>query len=145
MIRLNLKTGPAWLDLMPGVRVRVAPVTGMILTQAGKDAELIALDPDTDPDVRFMAFTKAVARIAISGWEGVGDADGNQIDPTPEAIGALMDLLQVNRAFAALYVAKGYVLADEKKGLAPLPNGTSAAAPDTADPATGSVPTVPMN
>lgn len=139
MIRLNLNAGPAWLELLPELRVQVAPITGVIMAMAGKDAELAALPPDPDPDVRFMVFTKAVARIAIFGWDGVGDHDGNPVDPTPAAIGALMDLLQVNRAFGALYVSRGFVIASEKKDSAPSPNGTSAVAPDTADPATGSV------
>ena len=39
-----------------------------------------------------MVFAKALARRAVLAWEGVGDADGKPIDPSPEAIDALLDI-----------------------------------------------------
>ena len=35
-------------------------------------------------------FEKALARRAVLAWEGIGDADGKPIDPSPEAIDALL-------------------------------------------------------
>lgn len=142
MLRLNLNTCPAWLDLHPGVRVRVLPITSALITEAVRDERLRALAADTDPEVRFVHFATAMAKVAIIGWEGVGDADGQPIEPSPEAIGALMDLHQINLAFRASYVAQGFLLADEKKGFAPLPSGTSEGAPDIAPDATASAPNV---
>ena len=34
MIRLNLSNRPEWLDLLPGLRVLVAPLTGAVLAAA---------------------------------------------------------------------------------------------------------------
>lgn len=158
MIRLNLNKEPDWIDLLPGLRVKVLPPTTVVVTLAGKDAELLALDPPppaetedgrvspaVDGDVRFAIFTKAMARAAIVEWEGVGDAEGNPVAPTPDAIGALLDLHQVNRAFQLHYVARAFVLLSEKKDLAPEPNGSSATAPTTAETATGPARTARAN
>ena len=65
---------------------------------------------------------------------GVGDADGNAIEPGPEAINALLDLWPIFEAFQLSYVAKGLLLEQEKNVSAPLPNGASAGASATARP-----------
>ncbi len=68
-------------------------------------------------------------------WEGVGDADGNAIVPSPEAIDALLDLWPVFEAFQLTYVSKGLLLEQEKNASALSPNGPSAGARATAQPA----------
>ena len=138
MLRLNLQTKPAWIDLGFGIEVEVVPITTAIVTAALASPDVRDLPAETDKDVRYAAVVRAAAQAAITGWRGIGDADGNPVEPTPELIGALMDLYQVNQAFGAVYLAKGFLVADEKKGSAPLPNGTSAGAPDIAPDATGS-------
>lgn len=142
MLRLNLQTKPAWIDLGFGIEVEVVPITTAIIAAGLAAPEIRALAPETDADVRFAAVVRAVAKVAIIGWRGLGDTDGNPVEPTPELIGALMDLYQVNQAFGAAYLAKGFLVAEEKKELAPLPNGTSseAKAQNTAADATGSAP-----
>ena len=62
--------------------------------------------------------------------------DGNPIDPSPEAIDALLDIWPIFEAFQLTYVSKGLLLEQEKNVSAPLPNGPSAGASDTAKPAT---------
>lgn len=145
MLRLNLNARPAWLDLFPGVRVKVRPITSALITEAVRDADMQNLPADIDPDLRMVHFAKAMARVAILEWEGVADADGQALAPSADAIGALMDLHQINMAFRAAYVARGFLLAEEKKDFASLPNGTSAGAPDTAPAATEPVPNVRPN
>ncbi|WP_371685775.1 hypothetical protein [Tabrizicola sp. YIM 78059] len=90
-----------------------------------------------------LSMAKALARRAILAWEGIGDADGNPIEPSPEAIDALLDLWPAFEAFQTSYVAKGLLLDAEKNGSAPLPTGRSVGAKATARPAARPVPTAP--
>ena len=53
--------------------------------------------------IRGLAFIKALARLAIFEWEGVGDAKGDEAKVEPEAIDALMDIWQAAAAFERLY------------------------------------------
>lgn len=143
MLRLNLKTGPEWLDLGHGVRLQVAPLTTAIMMAARKDAQgQIALpegaDPelaDIDTDSIGLAMAKAVARIVVTGWEGVGDAEGNPVPVSSEGIDALLDIWPIFEAFQTRYVARAMILDAEKNALPPLPNGSSVGAVSTAKPA----------
>ena len=74
---------------------------------------------------------------------GIGDAESNPIDPSPEAIDALLDLWPVFEAFQTLYVAKALLLDAEKNASAPLPTGPSAGAKAIARPVQDPVPTAP--
>jgi hypothetical protein len=71
----------------------------------------------------------------VLGWEGIGDADGKPIDPSPEAIDALLDVWPIFEVFQLTYVSKGLLLEREKNGSALSPNGPSAGASGTAKPA----------
>jgi hypothetical protein len=86
---------------------------------------------------------KALARRAILDWEGVGDAAGEVLPVSPEAIDALLDVWPVFEAFQTLYVAKGLLLDAEKNVSSPLPIGSSAGAAAIAPPADRSVPSAP--
>jgi len=136
MIRLNLNPQPEWIELLTGVRVKVAPLTTAVVQAAM--SEVVS---QTDGTEFSIALTKAIARIAILDWEGVGDADGAHVAPSADYINCLMDLYQASAAFNQLYISRWQVLADEKKGSALLPSGTSAGAPTTAAPAMASAPT----
>ncbi len=128
MLRLNLTTEPRWIDLGHGVRVEVVPLTSGLVAAANADPVVAALGSETHIDVRWQAFVKAVARLCIRSWEGVGDENGLPIDVTPEAVNALLDLYQISREFSARFISPTLLLAEEKKGYAPLPNGSSAGA-----------------
>jgi hypothetical protein len=143
MIRLDLAHEPAWLDLAPGVRVLVAPLTTALMLAARSDPGVEALPETASDEDRALALGRALGRLAIRDWEGVGDADGVPIPPGPEAIAALLDLWPLFEAFQLHYVAKGLILDAEKNVCAPAPNGTSAGATDTAPPAPANAPTVP--
>jgi hypothetical protein len=64
--------------------------------------------------MRTVTFLKALARLAIKAWEGVGDANGNAAAVTPEGIDALMDLWPMADAFERLYLGPALLLDDEK-------------------------------
>jgi hypothetical protein len=80
---------------------------------------------------------KAVARIAIEDWSGVGDETGSPIPVSPEGIDALLDIWPVFEAFQTKYVARAMILDAEKNASPPLPTGSSAGAETTVKPAKG--------
>jgi hypothetical protein len=84
-----------------------------------------------------LVMAKAVARIAIKDWEGVGDADGNPVVVTPAGIDALLEVWPIFEAFQTKYVNSGFLLEQEKNVSALLPTGSSAGAQATAKPAQG--------
>ena len=130
MIRLDLKREPYWLDLAPAVRLRMRPCTTALVMAAR--ASMIAGGEGDDDNARGAAMLKALARVAIIDWEGIGDEAGAAIPPSPERIDALLDLYPAFRAFETGYFLPALVLDEEKNASAPAPNGTSAAAPNTA-------------
>jgi hypothetical protein len=143
MLTLDLTNAPQWYDLVPGVRVKLRPLTSSMMIAAGKDPAVVVLPADATEKELALAMAKALARRAILEWEGIGDADGNPIAPSPAAIDALLDLWPVLQAFQEHYVAKALLLDAEKNGSAPLPSGTSEGATATAQPVAQRVPTAP--
>jgi hypothetical protein len=135
MLRLDLTAEPRWLDLGHGVRLRVAPLTTALMVASRGDAAVEALPDTASDEERALVFAKAIARRAVSEWEGVGDAGGTPVPVTPEGIDALLEVWPIFEAFQAGYVAKGLLLDAEKNVSAPSPNGTSAGATGTARPA----------
>jgi hypothetical protein len=87
---------------------------------------------EASDEERAVAFAKALARRAVLGWEGIGDADGNPIAPSPDAIDTLLDIWPIFEAFQLTYVSKGLLLDQEKNVSALSPSGPSAGASDTA-------------
>jgi hypothetical protein len=154
MLKLNLARGPAWLDLLPGVRVKLAPLTTALMVAARADivpdctaAAVRTEDPSrgadgsTEPsevagnEALALAMAKALARRAVLDWDGVGDAEGRPIPVSPEGIDALLDLWPAFEAFQSLYVADGLLLEQEKNVSAPSLTGPSAGVIATAKPA----------
>ena len=141
MLRLDLTAEPRWLDLGHGVRLRTAPLTTAMMVASRSDPAVEGL-PDTAADEeRALVFAKAIARRAVSEWEGVGDAEGNPAPVTPAGIEALLEVWPIFEAFQAEYVAGGLLLDAEKNVSAPSPTGTSAGATATARPAGKRAPT----
>jgi len=118
MLRLNLSTEPHWLDLGHGVRLMVEPLTTAIMLAARSDPAIVAAAADAensasnDDLARIVA--KAVARIVVKDWEGVGDADGKPLPLTPEGIDALLELWPIFEAFQTKYIAGALILDAEK-------------------------------
>ena len=144
MLTLDLTNAPQWCDLIPGVRVRLRPLTTALMVSARGDPAIADLPDGAATEEAALAMAKALARRAIIGWEGIGDADGNPIEPSPEAIEALLDIWPVFEAFQTLYVAKALLLDAEKNASSPLPTGPSVGAKATARPVQGPVPTAPQ-
>ena len=144
MIRLNLTATPEWLDLLPGLRVLVAPLTTALMVSARADPAIDNLSEASSQEDMALAMAKAVARRAVLDWQGVGDDAGNIVPVSPEGIDALLEIWPVFEAFQTTYVAKGLILDAEKNVSAPLPTGPSAVATDTARPAKLPAPTAPQ-
>jgi hypothetical protein len=120
---------PYWLDLFPGVRLRLRPITVAAIIAARQAAAEAMKTPDgQEIFVGSAAFTRSIARWGILEWEGVGDADGNPVAPTPETVDALLELWQAFDAVDRLYVAPALIGIDEKNASSLSPNGTSAGA-----------------
>ena len=143
MIRLNLTATPEWLDLAPGLRLLVGPLTTALMVSARADAAIEGLPDGASQEELALAMAKAVARRAVLDWEGVGDDAGNIVPVSPDGIDALLELWPVFEAFQTQYVARGLILDAEKNVSAPSPTGPSAGAIGTARPARGRVRTAP--
>jgi hypothetical protein len=137
MIRLNLTATPEWLDLAPGLRLLVGPLTTALMVSARADPAIEALPEGASQEALALAMAKAVARRAVLDWEGVGDEAGNIVPVTPEGIDALLEIWPVFEAFQTQYVARGLLLDQEKNVSAPSPIGPSAGAIATATPVKG--------
>jgi len=135
MLTLDLTNQPRWHDLAPGVRVQLRPLTTALMVATRSDPAVEAVPEKASNEERAVAFAKALARRVVLSWEGVGDTDGNPIDPSPDAIDALLDIWPIFEAFQLTYVSKGLLLEQEKKVSASLPSGPSAGANATATPA----------
>lgn len=144
MIRLNLSPEPQWLEIAPGLRLLLAPMSTALMMAARSDAALRDLPEAADNDTRGMVFARALARRALLDWEGVGDADGNPIPVTPEGIDALLDIFPIFDAFQSNYVGKGLLLGAEGNASSPLPSGPSAGARAIAPPASAPAPIAPQ-
>ncbi len=138
MIRLDLKREPHWLDLGHGVRVHVRPCTTALMMAARAEVQRTAVSSHNEAEAvgeRTATLVKALGRLAVKDWEGVGDADGEPAPLTAEAVDALLDLWPMAEAFERLYLGPALLLDEEKNALGPAPNGTSAAGHPTAAPA----------
>ena len=118
MLRLNLCTEPRWLDLGHGVCLLVEPLTTAIMLAARSDPTIVAAAGDAegsasnDDLARIVA--KAVARIVVKDWDGVGDEDGKPLPLTPDGIDALLELWPIFEAFQTKYIAGALILDAEK-------------------------------
>jgi hypothetical protein len=118
MLRLDLSYDPRWLDLGHGVRLLVEPLTTAIMLAARSDPAIVAAaaeaDTTTSTDDLARIVAKAVARIVVKDWDGVGDEDGEPLTLTPEGIDALLELWPIFEAFQTKYIAGALILDAEK-------------------------------
>lgn len=120
MLKLKLSAEPHWLDLGHGVRLLVAPLTTAVMLAARSDPAILAATQgdegeeahSNDDLARIVA--KAVARIVVKDWEGVGDGEGNPLTVTPEGIDALLEIWPIFEAFQTTYIAGALILDAEK-------------------------------
>ena len=118
MLRLNLSHEPRWLDLGHGVRLLVEPLTTAIMLAARSDPTIVAAAGDADGsasnDDLARIVAKAVGRIVVKDWNGVGDEDGKPLPLTPDGIDALLELWPIFEAFQTKYIAGALILDAEK-------------------------------
>ncbi|KHQ50386.1 hypothetical protein [Mameliella alba] len=121
MLNLNLKPEPYWIDLPRGVQVQVLPAGSTIVEQVRLDMRQGA-DPDADSEdaapqpAGMVPFAKGVARAVIVAWEGVGDENGNPIEPSPDYIDAMLEDGAIYRAFMDKYVLPALAVDEEGNG-----------------------------
>lgn len=141
MLTLDLTNEPRWVELIPGLRLQLRPLTTALMVAARADPalDIAAAEGEDAVATEALALTmaKALARQAILDWEGVGDAEGQPVLVSPAAIDALLDIWPVFEAFQTIYVSKGLLVDAEKNVSPPLPIGSSAGASATARPAKG--------
>jgi hypothetical protein len=119
MIRLDLKREPYWLDLAHGVRLHVRPCTTALMMAARAEVQRAAISSASDSEaagIRSAALIKALARLAVLGWEGIGDATGSAAPVTLESVDALIDLWPIASAFESAYLGPALLLDEEKNG-----------------------------
>ena len=143
MIRIQLSPEPQWLHLGHGVRLQLMPLTTALMVATRSDPAVQKLDAEASNDTRAAVFAAALARRAVVDWEGVGDANGDVLEISPEGIDALLSLWPIFEAFNLHYVSPGMLLDAEKNGSAPSPTGTSVGAIATAQPVKRSARTAP--
>ena len=120
MLRLNLSNEPNWLDLGLGVRLFVEPLTTAVMLAARSDPVIMAATENVqgstgaNNDDLALIVAKAVARIVVTDWEGVGDEDGKALPVTPAGIDALLELWPIFEAFQTRYIAGALILDAEK-------------------------------
>jgi hypothetical protein len=134
MLKLNLSNEPTWIDLGHGVRIRLLPLTTALMVAARNDPAISDLGENASDEESALVFARALGRIAMIDWEGVGDENGDPVSASPAGIDALLDVWPLFEAFQTDYVAGGLLLDQEKNVSSPLPNGPSAEAMDTATP-----------
>ncbi|MEZ0252615.1 MAG: hypothetical protein ACAH20_16910 [Methylobacteriaceae bacterium] len=138
MIKLSsATTEPFWLDLLPGVRVKVRPISVASMLVAREAVGRIYLDEDkTDLSARAsITLVRELARRGIVEWEGVGTAEGEPAPVTTETVDALLDHWPAYDALDALYATPALRRDEEKNGSSNSPDGTSGEDPNTARPA----------
>lgn len=114
MLKLDLAQTARWIDVAPGVRLHLRPLTTALMVATRNDPEVVALASDMSDEDRALIFAKALGCRAILAWEGVGDADGTPIEVSPDGVHALLDIWPIFEAFQTAYVAKALVLEQEK-------------------------------
>ena len=120
MLRLRLSTEPEWLDLGHGVRLFVEPLTTAVMLAARSDPAIMAatqnqeIEDSASNDDLARIVAKAVARIVVQDWWGVGDAEGKPLPVTPDGIDALLEIWPIFEAFQTRYIAGALILDAEK-------------------------------
>ena len=100
MFRLNLSREPQWLELAPGVRIRLAPCTSALMAAARNDAAVtkLAEEGGTEAEIA-VAFAKALGEYtanlhAPAIINAIHDATGVWVRHVPATPEKLLKLLK---------------------------------------------------
>jgi hypothetical protein len=139
MLKLNAThREPFWLDILPGVRLRLQPISvAAVLIARARVAEklrdLAASATEEEKNALCSAvFVASLAKSGVVEWEGIVGADGAPAPVTPETIDAALNVLPVFDALDRRYVGPYLSTEDEKNASAPSSNGVLAGATDIA-------------
>jgi hypothetical protein len=115
MLRLATEREPFWLDIVPGVRAQFRPISVAAILLARTAAADVLRAGGKDAMVKAgVAFTSSLAHSGIAAWEGIGDADGNPVEPSRDTIDAALELWPVFDAIDRLYVGPALIQDAEK-------------------------------
>lgn len=155
MLRVALETEPYWIDYDAGTRIRVRPLNAVVhraclhrgaraiqdITDAGDtlasigfpvDLEEMQDDPSLASGVSHVVYGQSLARSGLIAWEGVSDAEGNDLPLTPENINRFMLMPGVCDWFVERYTRAHNQMVAEGNASGAVSNGISATAPTTA-------------
>jgi hypothetical protein len=115
MLKLAIDREPFWLDFAPGVRAQFRPISvAAILLARTVAAERLRAGGDDAAVLAGVAFTRSLAHSGIVAWEGIGDAEGKPVGPTPDNIDALLEHWRIFDAIDRLYVGPALIQDAEK-------------------------------
>lgn len=115
MLKLGVERQPFWLDVARGVRVQFRPISVAAILLARSAAADVLQEGGTDAAIKAgVAFTRSLSHSGIAAWEGIGDADGNVVEPSAENVDALLELWPVFDAIDRLYVGPALIRDSEK-------------------------------
>ncbi len=115
VLKLGVAREPFWIDVAKGARVQFRAITvAAILLARSAAADALQAGGDGAAVKAGVAFTRSLTQSGIVAWEGIGDADGNATDPTPDNIDALLELWPVFDAIDRLYVGPALIQDAEK-------------------------------
>ena len=148
MIKLGKTTSSAsWIEMASGVRFKLKPLTTSLMMAARKHPLVVEIRDDAaelDDTSLAVPMACAVAELALEDWDGVGDEDGEPVDPSPAYIQQILEQnYPIFEAFQTKYVADGLHIAQEKKGSTRSLNGISAEEQSIASTAMSDATTVP--
>jgi hypothetical protein len=115
MLKLAAVREPYWLNLVTGVRAQFRPISvAAILLARTAAADVLRAGGDDAMVKAGIAFTRSLAHSGIADWEGIGDVDGNPVEPTKETIDAALEHWPVFDAIDRLYVGPALIQDAEK-------------------------------
>jgi hypothetical protein len=115
MLKLTAGREPYWLNLVTGVRAQFRPISvAAILLARTAAADVLRAGGDDAMVKAGVAFTSSLAHSGIAAWEGIGDANGNPVEPTKETIDAALEHWPVFDAIDRLYVGPTLIQDAEK-------------------------------
>lgn len=147
MLKLRKREDTLWLDVVPGVRVEVPPLSIATLRAAESAGQRAMVDYMEQQGVQktselpsdgqaHLEGAFAEARLTflagkIKAWDGVGD-DTGPVEPTPEYVALFVAEPQIATAFLAAYDASARPELEEKNDSGRSGTGEPAAARNTA-------------
>ncbi len=127
MLRIERTRTPETIDLGDGaaLHLRQPDVADIVIARTAAADTLLDLEDD-DRGAAFRAtFARKLLSRCLTSWEGIGDADGNAIEPSPDAVESLLAIPRVFDLVETKLVLPIFLRSEEKNASSPSLNGTS--------------------